>query len=121
MVLQIGAALATGNHVRMHAPPELRPVIAGLPRALRPYIAITVTRDMAGCDAVLFEGTRDALLEIGQKLAAQEGPIVPVLGRAADAADGEALAYQLEMLLLEQAISTNTAAAGGNASLMAIG
>jgi RHH-type proline utilization regulon transcriptional repressor/proline dehydrogenase/delta 1-pyrroline-5-carboxylate dehydrogenase len=121
MLLQMGAALATGNLVRLYMPPHLRPLLAGLPELLRPWIAISATCDTAGCDAVLFEGARDALLEIGQELAGQEGPIVPVVGRATEAAGGEALAYPLEMLLLERSISTNTAAAGGNASLMAIG
>ncbi|MFH5926071.1 trifunctional transcriptional regulator/proline dehydrogenase/L-glutamate gamma-semialdehyde dehydrogenase [Roseomonas xinghualingensis] len=118
LALQIGAALATGNRVRLHTPPALQPLLAGLPDALRPWITVAAARDMTGCDAVLFEGGQEALLEITRELAAQTGPIVPVFGRADDRT---VEAYPLEMLLLERSVSTNTAAAGGNASLMAIG
>ncbi|MBL6458238.1 hypothetical protein JMJ55_23145 [Belnapia sp. T6] len=48
-------------------------------------------------------------------LAARRGPIVPLL------LPDEPGIYRLDMLLLERSTSTRSAAAGGNASLMALG
>jgi RHH-type proline utilization regulon transcriptional repressor/proline dehydrogenase/delta 1-pyrroline-5-carboxylate dehydrogenase len=69
----------------------------------------------AAFDAVLFDGDAETLRALLQALAMREGPIVPVF-TTGDAAD-----YPLDVLLSEQSISINTAAAGGNASLMTIG
>lgn len=70
--------------------------------------------------AVLFEGDTDELKKINMRIAARSGPIAIVQSRSADAlASGDH--YRIDMLLNEQSISTNTAAAGGNASLMTIG
>jgi RHH-type proline utilization regulon transcriptional repressor/proline dehydrogenase/delta 1-pyrroline-5-carboxylate dehydrogenase len=49
-------------------------------------------------------------------MARRPGPIVGVTGLAAGAA-----AVPLERLVIERALSVNTAAAGGNASLMTMG
>jgi RHH-type proline utilization regulon transcriptional repressor/proline dehydrogenase/delta 1-pyrroline-5-carboxylate dehydrogenase len=69
---------------------------------------------------VLFEGDSDALRLLGGRVAARPGPIVSVQGLSADAvAQGQS--YVLDRLLAERSISVNTAAAGGNASLMTIG
>ena len=65
----------------------------------------------------MFEGDGDALLQIGALVAAREGALVRVESRSSD----ELMAgkgYDLAALLHEQSISTNTAAAGGNAQLM---
>jgi RHH-type proline utilization regulon transcriptional repressor/proline dehydrogenase/delta 1-pyrroline-5-carboxylate dehydrogenase len=70
---------------------------------------------------VLFEGDSDALHAVNQAVAARPGPLVPVQGVTRDdLADGRA-GYALEWLLLERSVSNNTAAAGGNASLMTFG
>jgi RHH-type proline utilization regulon transcriptional repressor/proline dehydrogenase/delta 1-pyrroline-5-carboxylate dehydrogenase len=61
--------------------------------------------------AALFAGSRDDLLALGQRLAERDGPIVPV----------HVAPYALEFLFDEVSLSVNTAAAGGNASLMTIG
>ena len=50
-------------------------------------------------------------LRLNQRLAAREGPIVPVY----------VAPYPVEFLGAEVSLSVNTAAAGGNASLMTIG
>ncbi|WP_424812969.1 trifunctional transcriptional regulator/proline dehydrogenase/L-glutamate gamma-semialdehyde dehydrogenase [Roseococcus sp. YIM B11640] len=68
-------------------------------------------RDLAGCDVILFDGPREALLALQQEVAALDGPIRPILTAP----------YAQEMLVLERSVSVNTAAAGGNASLMSIG
>jgi RHH-type proline utilization regulon transcriptional repressor/proline dehydrogenase/delta 1-pyrroline-5-carboxylate dehydrogenase len=60
--------------------------------------------------AALFAGGRDALLALSGRLAGRDGPIVPV----------HLAPYRPESLLDEVSVSVNTAAAGGNASLMTI-
>jgi RHH-type proline utilization regulon transcriptional repressor/proline dehydrogenase/delta 1-pyrroline-5-carboxylate dehydrogenase len=61
--------------------------------------------------AALFSGDREALLALSRRLAEREGPIVPV----------HLAPYAPEFLVEEVSLSVNTAAAGGNASLMTIG
>jgi RHH-type proline utilization regulon transcriptional repressor/proline dehydrogenase/delta 1-pyrroline-5-carboxylate dehydrogenase len=67
-------------------------------------------------DAVLFQGTPEALAAAQRALAARLGPIVGLTAWA----PGDA-SIPFERLVIERALSVNTAAAGGNASLMAIG
>ena len=61
--------------------------------------------------AALFAGSRDDLIALNQRLAERDGPIVPV----------HLAPYPPEFLFDEVSLSVNTAAAGGNASLMTIG
>ena len=69
----------------------------------------------AAFDVVLYEGDDDNLRQLLRDLAARDGPIVTVhRGRPGEP-------YQRDGLLRERSISINTAAAGGNASLMTIG
>ena len=63
--------------------------------------------------AVLFEGSPEVLRGILQQLGAAEGAIRPVI----TARDGT---YPLDLLVMERVVSTNTTAAGGNASLMSL-
>jgi RHH-type proline utilization regulon transcriptional repressor/proline dehydrogenase/delta 1-pyrroline-5-carboxylate dehydrogenase len=67
-------------------------------------------------DAVLHHGDADALRAACEAVAARDGPIVPVEGLA----PGDTR-VPLERLVVERSVSVNTAAAGGNASLMTIG
>ena len=69
-------------------------------------------------DAALLAGSADAAARLSRQLAQREGPIVGLQA----AAPGARLAstYSLEPLQVERSISVNTAAAGGNASLMTI-
>jgi RHH-type proline utilization regulon transcriptional repressor/proline dehydrogenase/delta 1-pyrroline-5-carboxylate dehydrogenase len=66
-------------------------------------------------DAVLLHGTPEELIAVQQVLAGREGPVVSVERLA----PGDP-AVPLERLVLERSVSINTAAAGGNASLMAM-
>jgi RHH-type proline utilization regulon transcriptional repressor/proline dehydrogenase/delta 1-pyrroline-5-carboxylate dehydrogenase len=61
--------------------------------------------------AALFAGSREELLALARRLAARDGPIVPL----------HLAPYRFESLIDEVSLSVNTAAAGGNASLMTIG
>lgn len=99
---QIAAMLATGNHGTvegMALPPDLpAPVAARLATTDGPFVA------------ALVEGHAGPL---ALRLAAGEGAIVPIHA----AAPGM---LPLDLLLEEIVVSTNTTAAGGNASLMAL-
>ena len=67
-------------------------------------------------DALLHQGLTSELQSILQQLASRPGPIVSVTTLA-----GADAAVPLERLMIERSLSINTAAAGGNASLMTIG
>jgi RHH-type proline utilization regulon transcriptional repressor/proline dehydrogenase/delta 1-pyrroline-5-carboxylate dehydrogenase len=119
LLIQIGAILATGNNAVVNAgetlalkrlPPELTHRVT---MAFFPFEAPS----LAG---VLFGGETDALGAILRELANRPGPIVRVQALTpARLAAGED--YNLAELVEECAIATNTAAAGGNASLMTVG
>jgi RHH-type proline utilization regulon transcriptional repressor/proline dehydrogenase/delta 1-pyrroline-5-carboxylate dehydrogenase len=109
LLTQIGAALATGNRALVRAPAVLGGLLEELPAALRAHVVSD-----GAADVVLFEGGAEALRAAALDLAvAEDGPIRPIFTAAPD--------YPLEFLLAERSTSTNTAAAGGNASLMTIG
>ncbi len=55
------------------------------------------------------------------RLITRDGPIVMPQWLTPDDISGEKRSYSLEWLVTERSISINTAAAGGNASLMTIG
>jgi RHH-type transcriptional regulator, proline utilization regulon repressor / proline dehydrogenase / delta 1-pyrroline-5-carboxylate dehydrogenase len=71
----------------------------------------TMDVDEPHLSAALFAGSADDLITLNRRLAARDGPIVSV----------HVAPYPLEFLFDEVSLSVNTAAAGGNASLMAIG
>ena len=111
--LAVAAALATGNRiVAVRAPVDLG--------RLPPPIRARIGRD-GNVDAVLFEGGGDALVRLQMELAGRPGPIVAVHAVSPEGVSAGRERFPLEMLVEEISVSTNTAAAGGNASLMAIG
>jgi RHH-type proline utilization regulon transcriptional repressor/proline dehydrogenase/delta 1-pyrroline-5-carboxylate dehydrogenase len=113
LLRQITTALATGNSamITFGAAADLPPLPAQLSRWIVPG-ADPATEDF---DAVLFEGPPDDLRRLNQSLAGRPGPIVQIhLARP----DGT---YPWEWLLRERVVTTNTAAAGGNANLLMIG
>jgi RHH-type proline utilization regulon transcriptional repressor/proline dehydrogenase/delta 1-pyrroline-5-carboxylate dehydrogenase len=118
-LIQIGAILATGNDAIV-SPGEALAL-----KALPPELAHRVTMSFYPLDApalagALFEGEADTLAAALRHLANRPGPIVRIQALTpARLAAGED--YNLADLVEECAIATNIAAAGGNASLMAIG
>ena len=117
LLLQFGAALATGNDVVV---PEAG-ALADLPPELAKRVA--VLGDWEGVEelaGVLFEGEGDKAREVAMRLARRPGAIVALQAIAIDALADGSEDYRLEGLLGETSTSINTAAAGGNASLMAI-
>ncbi len=118
----VAAVLATGNRVAVAAPSALQDLLGGVPPAVAERVAAAPAEwTAAGPVAVLFEGARDGLARVNRALADMPGGVVPVYGVTPEglAVGGEE--FPLEWLVEEQTVSTNTAAAGGNASLMAIG
>ena len=121
-LVQLGAILATGNSAIIQAGNPAAAELAGLPQECRALLQRCDDWRLAvPFAAVLFEGDAAPLQATARQLAALEGPIrqiqgVTVSGLAAGAED-----YALEALLEEVSISTNTAAAGGNAQLMMLG
>ena len=109
------------GHRVVEAGNPARRIVADLPAAIAAQVLTTDSVDAApGLRAVLFDGAGEELIALNRRMAARDGPILPVLSPASDAlAAGED--YDLDRLLEEVSIATNTAAAGGNASLMSIG
>lgn len=108
LAAQVTAALATGNRALVTAPPALRWLLAGLHGKLSARVLAADAGAPAA--AALIEGDAVERLALQRALAARPGPIVPMH-----------LGAPLEWLVRERAVCVNTAAAGGNASLMAIG
>jgi RHH-type proline utilization regulon transcriptional repressor/proline dehydrogenase/delta 1-pyrroline-5-carboxylate dehydrogenase len=115
-LVQLAAVLAVG--ARAVWPASAATLRDRFPDAVRERIAIA--RDWraegVGFDAVLVHGDADAVRSACEALAERPGPIVGVIALAPGEAD-----VPLERLVVERSISVNTAAAGGNASLMTIG
>ncbi len=115
-LLQLAAVLAVGS--RALWPVDARPLWERLPAEAKDRVALVQdwTRESIGFDAVLHHGEPAALLAVCRAVAARAGTIVGVIGLDAGAVD-----IPLERLVLERSLSVNTAAAGGNASLMTMG
>jgi RHH-type proline utilization regulon transcriptional repressor/proline dehydrogenase/delta 1-pyrroline-5-carboxylate dehydrogenase len=104
----VGAALATGNIAVL---PQLPAAV--LPPAVASRIVFAANwSEEENIGGALVEGSDDYRLQGARALAARDGVIVPV-----QRLDG---GLNLDMLVREVALSINTAAAGGNASLMAL-
>jgi len=114
---QMGAALATGNGIVIEGVPELRQVIEGLPpRVVSRVRWVTDWRQAGPVAGALIEGDAERIRVANAAIAELSGPLVPT---QADAV-GQGT-YCLDWLLNEISTSINTAAAGGNATLMSIG
>ena len=123
---QIAAALASGNPCWLEAPAAQSPVAQAL-AALPPDVLAFVQQRSAeqllaekSISALLFEGDGDALQVLAPRIAERAGALVRIESlSSAQLAAGES--YDVSALMHEQSISTNTAAAGGNAQLMTMG
>ena len=113
---QLAAVLAVDGRVLW--PADQAALLPALPPALQARVQRVQdwTRAEAHFDAVLLHGDAAQRLQVAAQLAQRPGPIVPL--QAFDPGDAD---MPLERLVVERSVSINTAAAGGNASLMAIG
>ncbi len=122
LLLQLGAILATGNRAVLQADNPASRTLAALPPETS--ACIDTVREWTSAQeisAVLFAGDQEKLGQLNKSAARLEGPIIIVQGTSSAGLASGSEDYLLEMLLAEVSISTNTAAAGGNAKLMTIG
>lgn len=117
LLTQTAAVLASGGTALW---PQAQASLRGqLPPQVQTQVTLqdNVLGDGAlALDAVLHQGDTPSLQAVCAALARRAGPIVGVTALPPGATD-----IPLERLLTERALSVNTAAAGGNASLMTIG
>ncbi|WP_458096961.1 trifunctional transcriptional regulator/proline dehydrogenase/L-glutamate gamma-semialdehyde dehydrogenase [Roseomonas sp. WA12] len=109
LLVQIAACLGTGNDARV-ALTDFRS-LGTMPPAVAPHVH--PGNGLDGVGALLFQGAEEALQGLLREVAEASGAIRPVIIPR----NGF---YPLDMLVAERSISTNTAAAGGNASLMSL-
>jgi RHH-type proline utilization regulon transcriptional repressor/proline dehydrogenase/delta 1-pyrroline-5-carboxylate dehydrogenase len=97
----------------------LQAVLNNLPMPVRSRSLISNDWASHGSYAgALIEGDAKRILAMQRKIADLPGPLVVVQGAASAEIADHLEAYNLNWLLREVSISVNTAAAGGNASLM---
>ena len=120
------ACQSTGNTLLLQDSPALRALVAQwqqqTPAAQNAALQWATDIELAQLplQAALAESDTDALLHLQQQLSARSGPLLLVQGLTTEEIrHGER--YRQERLLREVSISTNTTAAGGNASLMMVG
>ncbi|AVO54427.1 trifunctional transcriptional regulator/proline dehydrogenase/L-glutamate gamma-semialdehyde dehydrogenase [Ectopseudomonas mendocina] len=116
LLSQLAATLAVGSQavwLESH-----RALYSELPKEVQKRIQLVAdwSSEEVGLDAILHHGDSDQLRAVGEQAAQRKGAIVAVHGLNKGETD-----IALERLLIEHALSVNTAAAGGNASLMTIG
>jgi RHH-type transcriptional regulator, proline utilization regulon repressor / proline dehydrogenase / delta 1-pyrroline-5-carboxylate dehydrogenase len=124
---QLGATLAAGNLACFASGDVTSTLLGEVPASVRARMCLVadLSEESGASDgdhftAALFEGEPLAAASWARRLAAREGPIVtPQCLTPGDIAGG--MYYSLDWLVAERSISINTAAAGGNASLMTIG
>ncbi|MGL5698207.1 MAG: aldehyde dehydrogenase family protein, partial [Kluyvera sp.] len=118
LLTQLAAVMAVGSEVLWPDAPLQRELAKSLPKAVseRVHFARQDVLMNAFFDAVIYHGDSDQLRELCEQVAARDGAIVSVQGFARGETN-----LLLERLYHERSLSVNTAAAGGNASLMTIG
>ena len=118
LLTQLAAILAIGSQAVMPQNPLGNSLFERLPEPVQARIRLVSdwTQDDVRFDSVLHHGDPEQLRNVSRQLAERSGPLIGLQGLAPGETD-----IPLERLLIERALSINTAAAGGNASLMTIG
>ena len=93
---------------------------AKLPMDLPAAVTARLTGDRGDVAAALVEGDTAEVAALLGELAARRGAVVPTQSASPEQCAAAQPAYALHWLLEEVSISTDTTAAGGNASLMMI-
>jgi RHH-type proline utilization regulon transcriptional repressor/proline dehydrogenase/delta 1-pyrroline-5-carboxylate dehydrogenase len=117
-LVQVAAVASVGSSILWQDDAFHRELAKRLPAALSGRIQFAKADNLTvqPFDAVIFHGDSDQLRALCEAVAAREGAIVSVQGFARGESN-----ILLERLYIERSLSVNTAAAGGNASLMTIG
>ncbi|AJG17088.1 trifunctional transcriptional regulator/proline dehydrogenase/L-glutamate gamma-semialdehyde dehydrogenase [Pseudomonas shirazica] len=118
LLAQFAAVLAVGSSAVWADGEPGKALRVRLPRELQTKVKLVAdwNKDEVAFDAVIHHGDSDQLRGVCQQVAKRAGAIVGVHGLSSG--DHQ---IALERLVIERAVSVNTAAAGGNASLMTIG
>lgn len=118
LLTQFAAVLAVGSSALCSDGEPAKGLRSRLPKELQGKLRLVAdwTKDDVAFDAVIHHGHSDQLRAVCQQVAKRAGAIVGVHGLSSG--DQQ---IALERLVIERAVSVNTAAAGGNASLMTIG
>ena len=110
LLMQIAAVLAVGGQALLSAPHAA--LCAHLPEAVQAQL---VPGEDAQAEAALVSAPASEVLALAARLVKPGGPIVTLTAMPPDQTQ-----VPLARLVSERSISTNTAAAGGNASLMTL-
>ena len=115
-LIQLAAVLAVGN--RALWPEDTAALHHQLPPLVQAQITLVPERAVRQfpIDVVLHHGSADSLRALTLTLSARAGPLVAVISQPSGGT-----AIRLERLVVERVVSINTAAAGGNARLIALG
>ncbi|MDC6381646.1 trifunctional transcriptional regulator/proline dehydrogenase/L-glutamate gamma-semialdehyde dehydrogenase [Pseudomonas graminis] len=118
LLAQLAAVMAVGSTAIVPDGEPGKSLRNRLPKDVQSRIKLIAdwNKDEVAIDAVLHHGDSDQLRAICEQVAQRSGAIIGVHGLS----KGETN-IALERLVIERALSVNTAAAGGNASLMTIG
>jgi len=113
LFMQVAAVLATGNSAEICADENLLQLFHGAPDNVTRRLRITTQWDNEiALVGALIEGSSRRVQDICFKLSTRSGPLVGV--QSANGLEP----YLTSLMMEETVISTNTTAAGGNASLM---
>ena len=116
-LVQLAAVTAVGSRALWPDDELHRQLWQQLPTGVQQRISLaTGPLEQETFDAAIYHGDADQLRTLCEAVAARDGAIVSVQGFARGETN-----LLLERLLHERSLSVNTAAAGGNASLMTIG
>jgi RHH-type transcriptional regulator, proline utilization regulon repressor / proline dehydrogenase / delta 1-pyrroline-5-carboxylate dehydrogenase len=113
LLRQLAAVLATGNQAALVDTPATRKLLAQLPPTLSRQIKRRAANDFSAIAGILYNDSATGPLQ--RQLANLPGPLVAIYRATQDTPN-----YPLFRLVTERAISTNTAAAGGNTSLITL-
>ncbi|GAA4334638.1 trifunctional transcriptional regulator/proline dehydrogenase/L-glutamate gamma-semialdehyde dehydrogenase [Pigmentiphaga soli] len=112
---QLAAVLALGMRVIWPSGPPRAALAAQLPPAVRARITLSPDWTKEALEVALCHGNAEELIAACRQAADRDGPIIRVEGYRQGDTD-----ITLDALLRECVISANTAAAGGNATLMTL-
>jgi len=116
LIEQLAVVLTAGARAAWPAGADAARWLAELPDAVRDRVSLVADPLAADIDAALIEASAERVAAWSRRLAERTGPIVALQVLPADGS-----AFEIKRLLVERTLSVNTAAAGGNASLMTIG
>lgn len=119
---QIACALATGNVAVIDAMCRLQNALSDLPEVVASKIRWTENIEADGPYAgAIIEGDEKQVITLQSRIAKLSGPIVLTQAATSEELTLKEIPYNLCYMVEEVSTSVNTAAAGGNASLMTIG